>query len=55
MTACCNPFGLAGAALFLGMILFCMAMCLGGFMRARRNGKSGWCRGSGAGGRDDEG
>jgi hypothetical protein len=54
MMTCGYSSCLIFAVLFLGMLFLCLAMCLGGFIRARRNGKSGCCCGSGAGGRDDE-
>lgn len=54
MTTCLSPLFLIGAVLFLGMGFLCIAMCLGGFIRARRSGKSGWCCGSGSGDRNDE-
>ena len=54
MTACGYPLCLIFTVLFLGMVFLCLTMCLGGFTGGRRHWKKGWCRGPGAGGRDED-
>lgn len=53
MTAYGYPF--ICTVLFLGIVLIGMAVCLGGCLRGRRRGNSGWCCCSGGNGKKDDG